>query len=317
MSCMIRLAEAAEADMLPQLENLGGQAFLSIPDHAWMADGDDMPVDRHRTHISQGTEWVALSEAGELVGFLAAEIIDRDLHLWELAVRLDAQKQGIGRRLVETADRFARERNLRSLTLTTSADVPWNAPWHSRLGFRMSSDDERLAGLVRAETERGLPARCAMRKAIAFQRPSPPIVVNTGEAPDIDTFLAERIYEYNSRKTGYFDGMSFSATRRDESGAIRAGVSGYTWGGCCYVSYLWVAESERTEGIGNDLLHAVESHAESKGCNVVFLSTHSFQAPLFYERMGYERQAVVQDHPVGYSNIVMAKRLANVAQTNR
>ena len=314
MSCTIRLAETAEADLLPGLENSAGQAFRTIPDHAWMADGDDMPVERHRIYISLGTEWVALSQTGELVGFLAAEIIDRDLHLWELAVRLDAQKQGIGRQLVETADRFAQERNLRSLTLTTSADVPWNAPWYSRLGFRMSSDDARLAGLVKEETDRGLPARCAMRKAIALPASSPSIVVNTGEAPGIEAFLSERIYEYNSRKTGYFDGMSFSATRRDESGAIRAGVSGHTWGGCCYVSYLWVAESDRGDGIGSALLQAVESYAESKGCKTVLLSTHSFQAPLFYERMGYERQAVVQDHPVGYTNIVMAKRLAGAAQ---
>jgi hypothetical protein len=42
---------------------------------------------------------------------------------------------------------------------------------------------------------------------------------------------------------------------------------------------------------------------------VVFLATHSFQAPGFYERMGYERQSVLQDHPVGHSSLIFAKRL--------
>ncbi len=41
----------------------------------------------------------------------------------------------------------------------------------------------------------------------------------------------------------------------------------------------------------------------------MFLTTHSFQAQGFYERLGYEQRAVVRDHPVGYANIVMAKRL--------
>lgn len=310
MNWTVRLAEIADADELPQLEFSAGQRFRTIPHLSWLADGDDMPADRHRGYIEQGTEWVALSKTGELVGFLAAELIDHDLHVWQLAVRADVQNRGIGRRLIETATAFAHDRGLRSLTLTTFLDVPWNAPWYSRLGFEISPDDERLAALVRIENERGLPSRCAMRKTMRNRFLPGSIVVNAGEAPGIEAFLAERIYEYNSKATGYFDGKSFSAARRDESGAIRAGVSGYTWGGCCYVSYLWVSESERGRGVGAALLDAVEGYAESEGCRIVLLATHDFQAPGFYERLGYEKQTVMQDHPVGYANIAFAKRLS-------
>jgi GNAT superfamily N-acetyltransferase len=136
-----------------------------------------------------------------------------------------------------------------------------------------------------------------------------PVSLSVGEAPDIQAFLAERIYEFNSKATGYFDGEYFSGTRRDESGAIQAGIYGYTWGGCCYVSYLWVDESDRGHGLGTALLAAAEEHAKNKGCQVVLLATHSFQSPAFYERMGYKQQAVVRDHPVGHANLVFAKRL--------
>jgi ribosomal protein S18 acetylase RimI-like enzyme len=136
-----------------------------------------------------------------------------------------------------------------------------------------------------------------------------PIVLSVGEAPEIQAFLAERIYEFNAKATGYFDGETYSATLRDDSGVICAGISGYTWGGCCYVSYLWVGESERGRGLGTALLAAAEGHAKTKGCVVVFVATHSFQAPAFYERMGYERQALVRDHPPGHSSMVFAKRL--------
>ena len=139
--------------------------------------------------------------------------------------------------------------------------------------------------------------------------PLSPIVLRIGDAPEIEAYLAERIYEFNSKATGRFDGESFSATRRDESGVIRAGISGYTWGGCCYVSYLWVEERERGNGLGTALLLTAEEHARAKDCVVLFVSSHSFQSPGFYERKGYKLQAVVHDHPVGHTNIFFAKRL--------
>jgi hypothetical protein len=41
----------------------------------------------------------------------------------------------------------------------------------------------------------------------------------------------------------------------------------------------------------------------------VVLATHSFQAPGFHERMGYERKYAIQGRPKGYADIVCAKVL--------
>ncbi len=49
--------------------------------------------------------------------------------------------------------------------------------------------------------------------------------------------------------------------------------------------------------------------ANAKDCVVLLVSSHSFQSPAFYERNGYERQAVVHDHLVGHTNVFLAKRL--------
>jgi ribosomal protein S18 acetylase RimI-like enzyme len=309
MSWTIRVATLADASALPRVEHSAGRRFLEIPELAWLADGEDMPVEAHQRYIAQGTEWVALDENQDLVGFLAAEIVNRDLHIWEVAVRGDVQHRGIGHQLIDAATVFARERRLESLTLTTFTHVPWNAPWYSRLGFKMSSGDERLLALVRTETERGWPRRCAMRKTIDDIMSPNSIVLSVGEAPEIEAFLADRIYEFNAKVTGYFDGESFSGTQRDELGVIRAGVCGYTWGGCCYISYLWVDESQRRCGLGTALLNTAEKHAKTKGCKVVLVATHTFQAPGFYERKGYKQQAVVQNHPVGHESVVFAKLL--------
>ena len=139
--------------------------------------------------------------------------------------------------------------------------------------------------------------------------PVSPVTLRVGEAPEVQEFLADRIYEFNAKATGYSDAESFSAAQRDESNAIRAGICGYTWGGCCYISYLWVDEAERGQGIGTALLGAAEQHALARGCKVVLLATHSFQAPRFYERLGYKQQAVVRDHPIGHASLYFAKYL--------
>lgn len=135
------------------------------------------------------------------------------------------------------------------------------------------------------------------------------IAVQRGDAPEIEAFLAERIYEHNAAATGYHDAESFTAIQEDAAGAVEAGIAGYTWGGCCCVSYLWVSKSRRGKGLGSELLGAVERHARRKRCVVVLLSSHSFQAPKFYARRGYEQVARVNDHPVGYSSSFYRKRL--------
>ena len=144
-----------------------------------------------------------------------------------------------------------------------------------------------------------------------------PIAVRVGDAPQVEAFLAARIYEYNAAATGYHDAESFTAVQEDGAGAIEAGISGYTWGGCCFVSYLWVAASSRGKRLGSDLLAAVERHAREKRCRAILVSSHSFQAPWLYARRGYERVARIEDHPVGHSSTFYTKRLDVLLQSVR
>jgi predicted N-acetyltransferase YhbS len=80
------------------------------------------------------------------------------------------------------------------------------------------------------------------------------------------------------------------------------------------VSFLWVAEERRGEGLGGALLRAFEKNAIDKRCKIAFLSSHSFQSPGFYKHMGYEELARIEDYPAGHDDFFFAKRLAsNVA----
>lgn len=130
---------------------------------------------------------------------------------------------------------------------------------------------------------------------------------NDAECEEIGTFLADRIYEFNAKATGYFDGVLMAGCIRGDAGEIIAGFNGHTWGGCCELSHVWVDERYRHQGLGTLLLRSAEAEAVARGCAQLVLATHDFQAPGFYERLGYERKYTIEDRPLGHANIIYVK----------
>jgi GNAT superfamily N-acetyltransferase len=126
---------------------------------------------------------------------------------------------------------------------------------------------------------------------------------------ELESFLIERIYEFNAKRTGYFDGRLLAGEVRGEHGEVIAGFNGHTWGGCCELSHVWVHEQHRGHRLGEALLAAAEAEAIARGCVQIVLATHSFQAPGFYERMGYEKKYTLEGRPQGHSQLIYSKLL--------
>ena len=133
-------------------------------------------------------------------------------------------------------------------------------------------------------------------------------VTDEPAASDLE-FLEDQIAKFNGETTGYRDGRYLAIFVRDAGGAIRAGLSGHTWGGCAEVKFLWVRESERRSGLGTALLREAEREAKARGCAQIVLSTHSFQAPAFYAKHGYTVCGEAPDYPSGYAQIFLRKVL--------
>lgn len=129
------------------------------------------------------------------------------------------------------------------------------------------------------------------------------------QCQELESFLVDRIDEFNSSTTGYFDGKRLAGAVRNEQGAVIAGFSGHTWGGCCELSHVWVHERHRGHGLGKALIASAEAEARRRGCVQLVLTTHSFQAPGFYERMGYERMYTLEGRPQGHAQLIYSKRL--------
>lgn len=167
----VRLATPNEVSRLLAVERSAGEMFRALPGLQALADGEPIAEARHREWVAQGTEWGATDREGVPVGFLAGEVFDDVLHVWEMSVHRQWQGRGIGRALMDEAVAYARAAGLQALTLTTFRDVPWNAPFYVRLGFAPLTDGEldvRLQATLADEVAAGLPAerRCAMQRRL-------------------------------------------------------------------------------------------------------------------------------------------------------
>jgi GNAT superfamily N-acetyltransferase len=154
---------------LPEVERSAGRAFLGSSQAA-VANDPVSPAEFYAPRVPQGLVWVA-TEGDVPFGFACTEPFEDALHLWELAVRLDAQRQGAGRALVMAVAADARVRNLPAVTLTTFRDIAWNGPFYARLGFvevPHAGANPRLSGLRAHEAALGLDVanRCIMRLAL-------------------------------------------------------------------------------------------------------------------------------------------------------
>lgn len=133
--------------------------------------------------------------------------------------------------------------------------------------------------------------------------------VETAPDPADVEFLEDQINRFNIATTGFDDARLLAIFVRDSAGTIVAGTYGWTWGGCCEISSLWVAEELRGQGHGSRLLAAAEREAEARGCLQVILSTHAFQAPRFYQRYGYTVIGVADQYPRGSSQFYLRMTL--------
>ena len=134
------------------------------------------------------------------------------------------------------------------------------------------------------------------------------IVEDQPAAADVQT-LQDRLIAYNMAQTGAYDGRLLAIFVRNERDEIVAGISGYTWAGFCEIEWLWVHEELRGRGYGSRMLAAAEQEALARGCSLIVLGTYSFQAPGFYQRMGYEIAGRIDDCPLHHTKYLLKKRL--------
>ena len=164
---IIRPALPADVLGLPAIEAAAGEAFRTVgmPE---IADDPLPDVQQLKRHASDGRVRVA-TVSNEVVGYALAVVRDGSAHLEQVSVHPDHAGQRIGADLIDAVTSWARDRGDDRLTLTTFADVPWNAPYYRRLGFRALPNDAlgpQLAAELSAERMRFTAPRIAMARDV-------------------------------------------------------------------------------------------------------------------------------------------------------
>ncbi|MFI5863494.1 GNAT family N-acetyltransferase [Streptomyces sp. NPDC051546] len=175
---LIRAAHIDELSLLQDIERASGECFRTIgmPE---IADDEPLPLEELLGYRRAGLAWVAAEEpdprtgagartgtrtgtgtgtrtgsgpeegrgAGIPVGYLLADRVDGNLHVEQVSVHPDRARRRIGRSLLEHLAERARAEGAPALTLTTFNDVPWNAPYYARCGFRTLNESGLGPGL--------------------------------------------------------------------------------------------------------------------------------------------------------------------------
>jgi GNAT superfamily N-acetyltransferase len=135
------------------------------------------------------------------------------------------------------------------------------------------------------------------------------IIIETSPTLEDMQFLEDRLYDYNVEQTGLGDGQDYAFFVRGHHREIRAGVAGWMWGGSCCIRSLWVHQELRGQRVGTKLLQSVEQEALARGCHHIVVASFSFQAPGFYQKLGFETFAILADHPRGHQHYYLQKWL--------
>ncbi|MFC7449241.1 GNAT family N-acetyltransferase [Rhodococcus daqingensis] len=175
---MIRSATAADLPHLPAIEVAAGRPFRAVGMDA-IADDAPPSVSELAEYQRAGRAWVATGDDDTPIGYALALVLDDSVHVEQVSVDPAHAGQRLGAALIDEIESWAAERSFPWLTLTTFTDVPWNAPYYERLGFRVVPADEMTPGLTairEREGAHGLDSwpRVTMRRIVGSALPTQP-----------------------------------------------------------------------------------------------------------------------------------------------
>jgi GNAT superfamily N-acetyltransferase len=135
--------------------------------------------------------------------------------------------------------------------------------------------------------------------------------------PTQDEHHRERILDVlgtHAKAAGHPFTMEAIALEAKDGETWLGGITAKMGSDWVYVEFLAVADAERGRGIGAQLMKAVEKRAQDAGRIGIWVDTFTFQAPGFYEKLGYTCFGRIDDYPPGSARHFYCKRLELAAK---
>ena len=96
----------------------------------------------------------------------------------------------------------------------------------------------------------------------------------------------------------------------DASGDVAGGLFAETQFAWLKLSIMAVRADLRGQGMGAELVRRAEAEAVRRSCKYAFVDTMSYQAPGFYQRLGYQVAGRIEDWDShGHAKLYLTKRL--------
>ena len=112
------------------------------------------------------------------------------------------------------------------------------------------------------------------------------LTLSDGEDPALGEVIHDNFVAH-SAASGLPSDFRLLTIRLERDGVLLGGLMGRTGRGWLAIDYLALPMSEQGSGLGTRLLAMAEAEAVRRGCNGALLYTVQFQAPGFYEKLGY------------------------------
>jgi len=140
---------------------------------------------------------------------------------------------------------------------------------------------------------------------------TPVLTVTDAPDPQAAAVIEGGLNRYNREQAGYWDSRPLAVLVSDaDTKTVIGGVLGRTSLGLCFVDLVFLPDEVRGHAIGRSMMGRVEEEARRRRCTSVVLYTISFQAPGFYEKLGYRRFGTIPCDPPGTSRMFFVKELA-------
>lgn len=295
--------------MLREIETRAGAPFAEIGMRE-IADDDPPSLEELEQASAAQQLWVSVDEQDVPWAYLLALEVDGCLHVEQVSVDPRGARRGLGRELIDHLSQEALRKGLDAVTLTTFRDVPWNAPYYERLGFRSLEQNElgsKLAALRQEEKDRGLDRwpRVAMRRELAApsDRGETTLEIRSFVEEDQEAVVAlwqrcDLVRPWNDPRRDIARKLQ---VQRDlflvgelEGEIVASAMVGYD-GHRGWINYLAVDPKQRRRGYGRDLMAAAEERLRELGCPKINLQVRSSNTAVvdFYDRIGFARDDVV------------------------
>ncbi len=134
------------------------------------------------------------------------------------------------------------------------------------------------------------------------------ISISTSPSTEEIDQLRAALRAFNQSVTGQSEYHQIYIKAEDDKNALIGGVFGKIAWQWLYIDLLWVHPNYRKSGLGSTLMNSIEKEANKKSVYAYYLSTSSFQAPVFYQKLGYQICGEIKDLPPGYITYYLKKQ---------